>query len=243
MFSKSNKNSSSHLQVLKSKVGYGDDFKFIKDKGLNVITSRHSQGNALFVDPETFKGFDLEKVADNFISYNENYFKALFFDFAPLLSIPLYQQLKAHEYIYKNNVGSNINCFEHEVVANKYDKLIFLPLNGKTDVILKTSLKKRNGQQDVVNVTSHSHDMINRTEMVMTLGGDGRMHAVPVHWVEYVPVEGKGEFSVGDLGTDDEIKFRSLGQNGVIYARGLVSTHSETLNVDINKLKSLMSKD
>ena len=28
----------SMLQVLKSKVGYGDDFKFIKDKGLNVIT-------------------------------------------------------------------------------------------------------------------------------------------------------------------------------------------------------------
>ena len=75
------------------------------------------------------------------------------------------------------------------------------------------------------------------------IGGDGFPHSVPVHWVEYVPVQAENEISVGDLGVDDEIKFNSLGQNGVIYERGLVSTHSETLNVDINSLKTIMSKD
>ena len=231
------------LQILKSKVGYGDDFKFIKRKGLNIITSRHSQGNALFIDPEEFKGWDFEKVMENFYKINDEYFRALFFDFAPLLAIPLYQQYKSHEYIYKNNVGSNVCPFEHEVLANKYGNNVFMPILGKTDLILKTVLSARKGQQDQVKVISHSNDMINHTDIVMTLGGDGRMHGVPVHWVEYVPVEAENEISVGDLGVDDEIKFNNLGQNGVIYERGLVSTHSETLNVDINELKSRMSKD
>ena len=233
----------SMLQVLKSKVGYGDDFRFIKDKGLNVITSQHSQGNKLFVSADAFKGFDLEKVYENFLKINEGYFKALFFDFAPLLAIPLYQQHKAHEYIYKDVYKQNISPFEHEVLANKFPPLTFLPLNGKTLLILKTSLEKRNGKEDVVKVTSHSFDTINRTEIVYKFGGDGRSHAVPVHWVEYVPVSAENQISAGDLGTDNEIAFKGLGRNDVIYERGLVSTHSNTLNVDINELKAIMAKE
>ena len=64
---------------------------------------------------------------------------------------------------------------------------------------------------------------------------------MPVPWVEYIPVEEQFKISVGDLGIDDELKFKSLGQNDVIYAKGLIS--SKALNVDINKLKSLMNKD
>ena len=165
----------------------------------------------------------------------------MFFDFAPLLCIPLYQQLKPHEYIYKDNVGSNFNCFEHEVVANRYDRNIFKPLKAATDLILKTRIKNRNKDSDDVEVTSHSFQTFKRVDMVSVMGGDGRLHAVPVEWIEYVPVQAKGEFSVSDLGTDDEYKFKSLGRNGIIYARGLVST--KNLNVDINELKSLMSKD
>ena len=233
----------SMMQILKSKVGYGDDFRFIKDKGLNVITSAHSQGNKLFVSADAFKGFDLEKVYENFLEINEEYFRALFFDFAPLLSIPLYQQHKAHEYIYKDVYKQNISPFEHEVLANKFPYKTFLPLRGKTSLILKTSLESRNGNQDVINVTSHSYDMINRTEIVYKFGGDGRSHAVPVQWVEYVPVTAQNQISAGDLGTDNEIAFRGLGRSDVIYERGLVSTHSETLNVDINQLKAIMAKE
>lgn len=233
----------SMMQILKSKVGYGDDFKFIKKKGLNIISSYHSQGTTLFVNPEDFKGFDFELVQEKFYNINDEYFKALFFDFAPLLAIPLYQQYKSHEYIYKNNVESNVCSFEHEVLANKYNQSIFMPALGKTDLILKTIFRMKKGQQDVVDVVSHSHDMIKHTEIVMKMGGDGRMHGVPVHWIEYVPVSAENTLSVGDLGVDDEIKFNSLGQQDVIYERGLVSTISDTLNVDINQLKSIMEKD
>ena len=233
----------SMMQILKSKTGYGDDFKFIKDKGLNVITSAHSQGNKLFVSADAFKGFDLEKVYENFVEINEEYFRALFFDFAPLLAIPLYQQHKAHEYIYKDVYKQNICPFEHEVLANKFPVITFTPLGAVTHVILKTALAKRQGNQDVVKVTSHAFKAEQRTEIVYKFGGDGRSHAVPVHWTEYIPVSAENQISAGDLGTDNEIAFRGLGRSDVIYERGLVSTYSDTLNVDINSLKAIMAKD
>ena len=232
----------SMLQLLKSKIGYGDDFSFTKIKGINVIQSAHSQGTTLFVNPDDFRGFDYQVMNKFFVEYNDAYFKALFFDFAPLLAIPLYQQYKSHEYIYKNNVGSNFNCFEHEVVANRFNVSRFAHKDSKTDVILKTICQKKVGAQDVVDVKALSYDAFDRVEFVPVVGGDGYTHQVPVHWVEYVPLENTGSFVVGDLESDDEVLFRSLGQNGVIYARGLVSG-DEGINVDINKIKSMMKKD
>ena len=232
----------SMLQILKSKVGYGDDFTFLKDKGLNVITSRHSQGNALFVDAASFKGFDFELIEKNFIEFNDNYFKCLFFDFAPLLSIPLYQQHKSREYIYKNNVGSNFNCFEHEVVANKFDINRFRPKNAKTDVILKTSVVSKEKESDIVNVCAHSFETHNRTSYIPVVGGNGKVYDVPVHWVEYTPTTRDEQIRISDLGDDNELKFKKTGKNDVIYVRGLVSSEAN-LNVDIKQLKSLMEKD
>ena len=232
----------SMMQILKSKVGFGDDFSFRKIKGINVIQSKHSQGTALFVNTEDFRGFDFEVMSKFFVEYNDNYFKCLFFDFAPLLAIPLYQQYKSHEYIYKNNVGSNFNCFEHEVVANKFNPMRFAHKDSKTDVILKTSVQSKVSNQDVVGVKALSYDTIRKVEYVSVMGGDGHFHSVPVPWIEYIPLENSGSFVVGDLESDDEVAFRSLGQEGVIYARGLVSG-DEGVNVDINLIKSKMKKD
>lgn len=232
----------SMLGLMKSKVGYGDDFSFKKIKGVNVIQSRHSQGDSLFMHAEKFAGFDYEVMKENFITYNDNFFKSVFFDFAPLLSIPLYQQHKAHEYIYKNNVPSNFVCFEHEILANRFDPKRFADKETDTEIILKTSLVKKAGGEDIITVTGHSYKAVPRVETVMKLGGDGRLHAVPVPWTEYIPLEGEDVISVSDLGLDNEIKFRGLNQNGVIYANGLVSTSTD-VNVDINYLKSLMTKD
>lgn len=232
----------SMLQLLKSKVGYGDDFSFVKEKGLNVIQSEHSQGTALFANVEEWQGFDYEIVKENFINYNDNYFKCLFFDFAPLLSIPLYQQHKAHEYIYRNNEGSNFNCFVHEIIANKFSQKRFEHPDCETKCILKTSLAQKVGETDVVNVTAHGFRTVKHVETVMKMGGDGRMHGVPVTWIEYIPVERTSPISMSDLGMDDEIKFRGLGKNGVIYAKGIVSG-DDGINVDIDNLKSLMKKD
>ena len=65
-----------------------------------------------------------------------------------------------------------------------------------TEVILKTRLLEKEGDNDRVSVTALSFAAENREDFIPVLGGDGRMHAVPVPWVEYIPVENSGEISI-----------------------------------------------
>lgn len=228
------------MDLLKSNVGYGDDFSFRKLKGLNLIQSRHSQGNVLFSDASEYAGIDFELVKEHFIDKNDIYFKALFFDFAPLLSIPLYSQYKTHEYIYKDSVKSNFTPFTHEVCSNRFNPMQFAHKLTKTDVILKTSFARKDKDADVVKVTAHSFDTIHRVEVVEVMGGDGRLHGVDVPWIEYVPLTSDTMIEIGDTQTNNEPGFKSLGNRNVIYARGLVSNIGDKLNVDIKKIKALM---
>lgn len=231
----------SMMDLLKSKVGYGDDFVFKKIKGLNIISSRHSQGSALFVNTEYLVGYEYDLVKENFIEFNDNYFKAIFFDFAPLLSIPLYQQNKTHEYIYKGTVKSNFTPFSHEVVANKYGSSALAHLKSKTDAILKSKLVKKSGETDVVHIDAHSFDAITRIAIVPVRAGNGSIYDVSVPWMEYIPLKKESIINISDTGVDDEIKFKKLGSKDVIYAKGLVS-NMDGLNVDIKKIKAQMKK-
>ena len=106
------------IELIRSKEPYGDDFDFVKRGPLNYIMSRHMQGFPLDADPSRFVGFDVDAAKLNFRAFFNEYFQAVFFDFAPILSIPLYQQQKPAEYIYKREYPSNCTCYEAEVMAN-----------------------------------------------------------------------------------------------------------------------------
>ena len=232
----------SMMDLLKSKDGYGDDFSFKKVKGLNVVQSEHSQGTTLFVSADDYKGFDFEVVKRHFIEFNDNYFKALFFDFAPLLSIPLYSQYKTHDYIYKNTIKSNFVPFLHEVVSNRYNPSSLADPKTKTDVILKTNFESKTGKTDNVKVIAHSFEKVNRIAQVSVRGGDGFMHTVDVPWIEYIPLVKENLIQVSDVEVSDEAKFNSLGKKDVVYANGLISNVGGKLSVDINKIKDFMKK-
>ena len=150
--------------------------------------------------------------------------------------------IQKNQYIYKNSVKSNFNPFVHEAVANRFNINAFLPKNAKTNVILKTSLVSKTKESDIVNVKAHSFETKKHIETKLVLGGDGRHHAVPVEWIEYIPVSSESQIVISDLGNDDEVKFKNYGQSNVIYAKGLVSSQAG-LNVDIEKIKSYMKKD
>ena len=231
----------SMLQLMKSDVGYGDDFTLVKQHKINFLTSRHSQG-ALFVDVSIFYDFDFEKIEERFIEFNDEYFKSVYFDLAPLLCIPLYQQHKAQDYIYKGTIPSNYSDIEHEVISNRFDVREFCDPETDTEVILKTDFISARGEIDAVKVRAKSFKAIKRLEIVPTLGGDGRMHGVPVTWFEYIPLEKETIIDVAHIG-GDRIKFNQLGNNNVIYNRGLISYNQDKpLNISINELKSQMAK-
>ena len=229
------------IDLLFSDEGFGDDFYMKKDKCLNIVESGHMSGRSIFMNIDDFKGFSYDLVRVHFIEFNDYYFKAVFFDFAPLLSIPLYQQYKSKEYIYKNTVKSQITPFEHEMLVNLLNPRNFADKSSITDIIYRTKYLGERNQADQVHVTAESFRGENRTDYVPVMAGNGRFYDVPVHWIEYIGVTGEGDVETANVG-GNEIAFRALGNKNTIYRRGLIALQSG-LNVDIKSLKSQMAKE
>jgi hypothetical protein len=63
-------------------------------------------------------------------------------------------------------------------------------------VILKTFPISSKDGVDRILVTAYSFCAIPHTDIIPRLGGDGRMHGVPVHWYEYVPISRESEMAI-----------------------------------------------
>lgn len=177
------------LELMKDKkIGYGDNFDFDKYKKINIIYPEHLNMIDLDVKPSYFYSYDFEEIKKKFIEYNNNYFKSIYFTFAPLLAIPLYQQHQPHEYIYQDLYDSYVSFFEHETVVNKLGEDQFKHPSSKTKNILKTRTVKSFDNTDKIEVVAYGYETFPRVDYITKFGGDGRMHTIPVHWTEYIPV-------------------------------------------------------
>ena len=87
-------------------------------------------------------------------------------------------------------------------MANSFDQRVLLHPESKTQGIMKTSFNGRNLKADNVTITAHSYKTIDRVEYVSTLGGDGRVHQVPVHWDEYIPIQKQTKMEVKEERTN-----------------------------------------
>lgn len=177
------------VDLVTSKEGYGDDFHFFKRRRFNIIESEHAQSWEMDTSPRHYVSFDLEQARRNFISFNCEYFKSVFFDLAPLLSVPAYLEEPCASLEPPTDYPSNYTDYEHEVMANALGGNRFAHERTATEVILKTNRAGRTGEKDHVAVTAFSYAAENRVDIIPCLGGDGRMHGVPVPWVEYIPLE------------------------------------------------------
>ncbi|MFA5422042.1 MAG: hypothetical protein WC344_04635 [Bacilli bacterium] len=223
------------LQLMKDKeIGFGDDFDMVKHKMINIIYPEHLGRIGLDVSPSYYHGFDYDVVRNNFINYNDAFFRHVFFAFAPILAIPLYQQHKPHEYIYKDLYDSYVSFYEHERVVNAMDAEEFKHPLSATRNILKTSIVKSGGFCDSIRVTAYGYQTINRTDYISVAGGDGQAHMVPVNWVEYIPVSQTNDVNINVIEEAKEEsyadKFRKafesirsgkLADEGDIYRVGL----------------------
>lgn len=168
--------------------GYGDDFRFIKQNKINVIFSEHLTDFDLDTNPRDFADYDLIRTRDNFIQTNQEYFRAVYFAMAPLLAVPIYQQMRTRKKIYGEKIHKS--CFwEWEAIANNLGNKRFKHPKCATDCILKASHRSEQGKGTVVDVTAHGYAEKHRVDYVKVRGGDGRYHKVPVEWIEYIPVQ------------------------------------------------------
>ena len=202
------------LELMKDKYAFGDDFYFYKSKCLNYISSEHSKNWDLNTDYSRYQSYDVDDSYNRFTAFNRHYFKSLYFDLAPLLSIPLYQQHKPHEYIYMDVYPRNYTSYESEYAVNKLGQNVFANSLSRTQAILKTSFLKKDGKSDELQVTAYSFTTEDRVEFVPTLGGDGHIHNVPVHWLEYIPISQNSKIKLKELNLTDKEFVGKLGENG-----------------------------
>lgn len=187
------------LKIMKGESPYGDDFNFVKSKCINVVVSDHSQNWQFSIDVSQYYSYDIDISKKAFVTLNESYFQSIFFDFAPLLSIPMYQQIKPKEYIYKDSYYRNYTVRQTEVMANSLgQKALAHPLSV-TPAILKTRLISTQKDIDRVSVHALSYKTITRVDFVPVRGGDGNIHNVPVPWLQYIPLQQETEIELKAL--------------------------------------------
>ncbi len=171
-------------------IGYGDDFTFVKIGKVNYITPAHLNGSFMLnTTPSQFADFDFNRAKINFCSVLEEYFRAVYFAFAPLLCIPLYQQTPPDNVTFGLEDYAMSEYPEHEALANEYGYSYFAPKQCVTQCILKTSIHSRKDGISDIRVTAYGFKGVKRVEYVSVFGGDGNFHNVPVEWIEYLPVD------------------------------------------------------
>ncbi len=181
--------------------GYGDNFNFEKRRMINTITSDHMQEINLDLNPALYHNFDLKKAQSSFVSINAEYFRAIYFNLAPLLCIPMYQQIRPHNDIYGIDMKPQSTFWEHEAQANLWGEAKFKHPECVTDCILKTEVDKQHGNESLITVYAHGYRTESRITYVSVFGGDGRMHNVAVPWDEYISVTGKGSLHIKEDNT------------------------------------------
>lgn len=185
-----------NMVELITKSPYGDDFTFYKQKKINIVSSIHSR-NAFSFNEEGFRNiYNYQELKTAYINTVCELFKSLYFDLAPLLSIPLYQQTDAGIYDIKRNFLQHISDYDAESLVNSMNPSKFMPEEASTAQILKVKYAKTIKNADFFEVNSLAFKTINRVEYVTLMGGDGRLHNVPVYWVEYIPVNKKSIVSI-----------------------------------------------
>lgn len=202
------------VDLIRSSTGYGDDFNFIKQKRTNRIITQHSQGRALNLSASEYCSYSYDITKENFIGKNCEYFKALYFDFAPLWAIPIYQERPVHSLKPIPDYAREYSFKECEALANRVGAQHVVHPETKTPAILKSSFVNSQSGIDEICISAYSYDTIPRIDVIPVHGGDGRWHGVPVPWSEYIPIVATNNFFVA---SESVVKNRNVlaARNGI----------------------------
>ncbi len=200
--------------------GYGDDFTIVKTKMINVVYPKHLQNFDLNTDPEKWMDYSFEVVKQRFLRVNLEYFRAVYFAFAPLLSIPLYQQTRTRKEIYGSDLIGDSSFWEWESIANFKGEACFMHPKCVTPNILKTDLLRssEDGTKEIA-VNAYGFSGTNRTDYIPVYGGDGGIHDVPVHWVQYAPVNRRSTMSIKECPDADKEITRNDSRSTRLFRR------------------------
>ena len=177
-------------------IGFGDDFTFNKQGMVNFVEPNHLANVELDGNPHRFKSQELAAARAFFNDFHNKYFKSMYFAFAPLWTIPMYREKRTMSLRSEKSWDSSF--WEHEGIANAIGQENFRHPESVTENILKTRASGSGATKNVT-VTAHGYEGIPRTDIIPMLGGDGNMHPVPVHWIQYIAVSQDTTMVVGSV--------------------------------------------
>ena len=146
--------------------------------------------------PSEYFSHSFDIIKENFTSKNASYFKAVYFDFAPVWAIPIYQERPVHSLDPIPDYSQKYSVKEYEALSNAVGAEHVVHPATKTRAILKPSFVGSKKDVDEICISAYSYDIIQRVDLVSVHGGDGRWHSVPVQWDDYIPLEAKNKFFV-----------------------------------------------
>jgi hypothetical protein len=201
---------------------YGDDFSFEKYGSINIVEPSHLGETSFDGDPSVFASYELASARKFFNDFHNNYFRSIFFGFAPLLTIPLYREERSAAATSSHKPNSETSFWEHEVMANYIGQASFRHPESSTSNLIKASSSKSNDGVSKVTVMAYGYKGIGRVDYVSVLGGDGNLHQVPVPWTEYIPVEKETKMMVTSLDTVDSDSSKNTSDwESVLAAKGI----------------------
>lgn len=206
------------IELIKGKEGYGDDFYYMKRKKINIVQCSHSYDVFSYNFNFSQNYLCVKDMRNYFISNICDLFKSLYFDLAPILSIPLYQMTEAGAYTPDHPLPNDISVYEAMKVSNNMPASAFKNANATTDQILRPTYEKTVGSTDIFKVHSIAFRAIRKVAYVPTMGGDGYMHNVPVPYDEYIPAD--NDVTIGIKRTDTEKNGLSQGLYNFLSAHG-----------------------
>ena len=159
--------------------GYGDDFTIVKDGPILKVSSKHFE-KFEFNSPVRISTdwYDYETLKQEFISNSVEYFRSLYFAFAPALAFDIYQRFEpVTKCRGQENYDKRPSDIEVEHIVNRL-------LNRDSCICKVNTIQKRFGCWEVI-VDLHTFECANFTEVFSVSGGDGKSHDVVVPYTEF----------------------------------------------------------
>lgn len=198
-------------ELILRKEPYGDDFSFFKRKKINIVSSNHGKRIPPYNCNAFYDYYDNKEMKKAFVKAIKDNFDSMFFELAPILCIPLYQQTDAGYFDVKEHY-QHVSTYDAEAFANSMSPQLFMPDAATTPQVLKVNFNHSVGDTDFFTVNSYAYQGVPQVTYVSKMGGDGHMHDIPVQWTRYDPVSKTSTIGVREF-IGDKKQFRNLSND------------------------------
>jgi hypothetical protein len=168
-----------------------NDYHFSKHQTLNIITSPYFNSINFDVNYTPFINlFDYNDIKNAFINVNKQFFKDIYFMFAPILVIPLYQQYEYRQPLFEKAKQKLLSYVQNESIANTmHDINLFKHPQSVTDNILKTKRIFANSLYEINEIIAYGYRSSTRVVIVPVTDFEAGLVNVPVTVIDYFSVQ------------------------------------------------------